>query len=81
MYPHQELSFSLGKFLISPSARVTDAGDYEPSVSLRRGHGSGTHDKVFRFIDRFPSLGSAIDFAIGQGRTLAMANGRIAHHP
>ncbi len=80
MYPLQELPFSYGKFLISPSARVTDAGDFAPSVSLRRGHGSGTHDKVYRFTHRFASHGGAIDYAIDRGRALAMANGQLGPH-
>ncbi len=79
MHSFQELPFSCGKFLISPSARVTDAGDYEPSVSLRRGQGSGTHDKIYRFTPRFASRMGAIDYAIGRGRALAKANGLICH--
>lgn len=70
MFPHQELSFSIGRYLVSPSARVTDTGDFAPSVSIRRGMGTGTHDKVFRFLRRFPCHRSAVDYAIGQGRSL-----------
>lgn len=79
MYPLHELPFFYGKFLVSPSASVTDAGDYQPSVSLRRGRGSGTHDKVYRFTPRFASRVGAIDYAIDRGRALAMANGLIGH--
>lgn len=73
MFPQHELSFSIGRFLISPSARLTESGDYAPSVSIRRGCGTGTHDKVFRFVRRFPSRGSAVRYAIQQGRDLVIA--------
>ena len=73
MFPNQELSFFIGKFLVSPSARVTDAGDFAPSVSIRRGHGTHTHDKVFRFTRRFASHRSAVIYAIREGRSLVVA--------
>ncbi len=73
MFPFQELSFSIGRFLVSPSARVTDTGDYAPSVSLRRGRGAGTHDKVFRFTRRFANHRSAVAYAAREGRALAAA--------
>lgn len=70
MFPHQELSFSIGKFLISPTARATDRGDYAPSVSIRRGTGCGTLDKVFRFTRRFATHQHAIEYAAREGRDL-----------
>ncbi len=72
MFPQQELSFHIGTTLVSPSARVTEAGDYAPSVSLRRGRGSSTLDKVFRFTRRFESHRSAVAYASRQGRALAL---------
>lgn len=71
MIPHHELSFSIGRFLVSPSARVTDTGDFAPSVSLRRGSGSTTHDKIFRFTQRFADFRSAVAYATHEGRALA----------
>ncbi len=65
---HHALSFSIGSFLVTPSARATDTGDFAPSVSIRRGSGTGTHDKVFRFTRRFPSHARAIAYAIREGR-------------
>jgi hypothetical protein len=64
----QELSFSIGSFLVTPSARVTDTGDFAPSVSIRRGRGTSTLDKVYRFTRRFQSHRGAIDYAIRQGQ-------------
>ena len=64
----QELSFSIGKFRVTPGARVTDTGDFAPSVSIRRGQGAATLDKVFRFTRRFHSHRSAIDYLIRQGQ-------------
>ena len=69
----QELSFSIGKFRVTPGARVTDAGDFAPSVSIRRGQGAATLDKVFRFTRRFHSHRSAIDYAIRQGQAQVAA--------
>lgn len=70
MFPHQDLSFPMGKFLISPSARCTDLGDFAPSVSIRRGTGTSTHDKVFRFTSRFANYRHAVDYAIAQAKDL-----------
>ncbi|NTU65783.1 MAG: hypothetical protein HGB05_20860, partial [Chloroflexi bacterium] len=36
---------TMGKYLVSPLARQTDEGRYAPSVSIRSGRGSGTHDR------------------------------------
>ncbi len=70
MFPHQELSFSIGKFLISPTAKATDAGDFAPSVSIRRGSGCGTLDKIFRFTRRFATHRHAVEYAAREGRAL-----------
>ncbi len=78
MFPHQELSFSIGKFLVSPSARITESGDYAPSVSIRRGCGTHTHDKVFRFTRRFASHRGAVNYAIREGRSLVTATTVLA---
>lgn len=71
MFPQQEHSFYIGQTLVSPSAQVTETGHFAPSVSLRRGRGSGTLDKVFRFTRRFASHHHALAYAARQGRELA----------
>lgn len=63
----QEKSLSVGKYLVSPLARLTDTGDYAPSVSIRSGRGRCTHDRVFRFTARFSTSESASRYALEQG--------------
>ncbi len=63
----QETNFSFGKFLVSPLIRMTGSGAYLASVSIRSGRGSGTHDRVLRFADTFPTRESARRHAIEQG--------------
>jgi hypothetical protein len=62
-----DINISLGKYLVSPLIRMTEAGAYSASVSVRSGHGSGTHDRVFRFADIFPTRESARRYAVEQG--------------
>jgi hypothetical protein len=61
-----EKTFSVGKYLVSPLTRLTDAGTYAASVSIRSGHGRGTHDRVFRFAERFATREDARRYAIEQ---------------
>jgi hypothetical protein len=63
----REKTFSVGKYLVSPLTRRTDAGDYAASVSIRSGHGSGTHDRVFRFLPLLTTRERARLYAIEQG--------------
>ncbi|KQP12715.1 hypothetical protein [Pseudorhodoferax sp. Leaf267] len=62
-----DTNISLGKYLVSPLIRMTEAGAYLASVSVRSGRGSGTHDRVFRFADIFPTRESARRYAVEQG--------------
>jgi hypothetical protein len=63
----REKTFSVGKFLVSPLTQRTDAGDFAASVSIRSGHGSGTHDRVFRFVPRFTTREGAHRYAAAEG--------------
>jgi hypothetical protein len=63
----REKTFSVGKYLVSPLTQRTDAGDYAASVSIRSGKGSGTHDRVFRFLPQFSTREGAHRYAIEQG--------------
>jgi len=63
----RDKTFSVGKYLVSPLTRLTDAGNYAASVSIRSGNGSGTHDRVFRFAQRFATSECASRYAIEQG--------------
>ena len=63
-------SLTVGKYLVTPLARITSTGDYAASVSIRR----GMHDRIFRFIPRFDSQGHAMRYALAQGRTMVLNN-------
>ena len=63
----RENTFSVGKYLVSPLTHRTDAGGYAASVSIRSGSGSGTHDRVFRFLPLFRTREGARRYAEEQG--------------
>lgn len=67
-----EKPFPVGKFLVSPLSRLTEAGDYIASISIRSGRGSGSHDRVFRFLPRFTTQQGALAYAAHEGRCLAL---------
>ena len=67
-----DTNISLGKYLVSPLIRMTEAGAYLASVSVRSGRGSGTHDRIFRFVDIFPPRESARRYAVEQGLRFVM---------
>lgn len=69
-------SFALGKYLISPLARMSAPGIYHASVSIRSGHGRASHDRVFRFLPQFSSLESACSYAAEQGRAWVVSPAR-----
>ena len=58
---------AVGKYLVSPMTRQLDDGRYAPSVSIRSGRGSGTHDRVFRLDARFSSQADALAHATEHG--------------
>jgi hypothetical protein len=63
----REKNISVGKYLVSPLVQMTDAGSYSASVSIRSGRGSGTLDRVFRFVPHFTTREGARRYAIEQG--------------
>lgn len=69
-YPMSLSSLAVGKYLVTPLARITATGDYAASVSIRR----GMHDRVFRFIPRFDNQGLAMQYALAQGRSMVLQN-------
>lgn len=60
---------TMGKYLVSPLARQTTEGRYMPSVSIRTGRGSATHDRVLRFTRHFATAREALRYAADQGRS------------
>ncbi len=64
-----EKAFQVGKYLVSPLIKPTESGQYAASVSIRSGRGSGTHDRVFRFVPHFPTEEGALQHAIAEGHS------------
>jgi hypothetical protein len=62
------LPFTVGKFLITPLTRTDPSGQHSASLSIRRGAGSQTLDKVYTFAPRFTCQESALLYAAAQGR-------------
>jgi hypothetical protein len=60
---------SVGKYLVSPLSKRLADGRFSASVSIRSGHGSGTHDRVLRFTPRFTSQAAALSYASSRGLT------------
>jgi hypothetical protein len=60
--------FSAGKYLITPLSRQSASGHYTASVSIRSGHGSASHDRVYTFTAAFDSREHALLHAAAQGR-------------
>ena len=65
-----EKTFSVGKFLVSPFSKLTEAGDFAASLSIRSGRGSAQHDRVFRFLPRFATREDAWQYAANQSHCL-----------
>ena len=61
-----ENAFSVGKYLVSPSAHTTDNGQFTAGVSIRSGRGSGTHDRIYRFVPVFAQRDCALRYAVGE---------------
>ena len=62
-----EHSLNLGNYLVSPLVRRTEGGRYAPSVSIRSGRGTSTHDRVLRFHARFDDRDGARAYAVEPG--------------
>lgn len=62
------LPFTVGKFLITPLTRSDAAGRFFASLSIRRGQGTQTHDKIYTFKPVFSNQDSALNYAATQGR-------------
>ena len=56
-------NIAVGKYLVSPLAKLQDEGCYAASVSIRSGRGSATHDRVLRFSGLFDSAAAAVHYA------------------
>ncbi|MCA0324712.1 MAG: hypothetical protein LCH89_03780 [Proteobacteria bacterium] len=62
------LPFSVGKYRFTPLTRSHSAGHHTASLSIRRGQGAQTHDRVYTFKPEFNTPDSALMYAAAQGR-------------
>lgn len=62
------LPFTVGKFLITPLTRSATAGRFIALLSIRRGQGTQTNDRVYTFKPEFACQDSALMYAAAQGR-------------
>ncbi|MFM7025776.1 MAG: hypothetical protein ACKOWC_06925 [Limnohabitans sp.] len=62
------LPFAVGKFTITPLTRPHTAGHHTASLSIRRGVGTQTHDRIYTFKPEFKTQDSALMYAAAQGR-------------
>jgi len=69
-------SIQIGKYLVSPLIKRLADGRFAPSVSIRSGRGSATHDRVMRFTPVFGSNNAAANYATAQG--ISWIQGRMA---
>lgn len=65
--PIKKKSIQIGKYLVSPLIKRLEDGRYAPSVSIRSGRGSATHDRVLRFVSVFDTPRAALRYATDQG--------------
>lgn len=68
MPPVSSLPFAVGKFHITPLTRTHAAGHHTASLSIRRGQGTQTHDRIYTFKPEFKTRDSALMYAAAQGR-------------
>lgn len=68
MYKQTAGSFNAGKFLITPLSRLVKEGAFSASLSIRRGQGRQTHDRIYTFKPEFATRDGALSYAAAQGR-------------
>lgn len=72
------LPFTVGKFLITPLTHSDAAGRFIASLSIRRGQGTQTHDRIYTFKPEFSNQDSALTYAAAQGRYWLLNPGSLA---
>ena len=68
MSSHSSVPFTVGKFLFTPLSRCVRSGRFTATLSIRRGQGSQTHDRIYTFKPEFANRDSALAYAAQQGR-------------
>lgn len=60
--------FAAGEFTITPLSRSHGTGHHTAVLSIRRGKGTQTHDRVYTFKPEFKTQDGALMYAAAQGR-------------
>jgi len=60
--------FALGDFQLTPMSRSHGSDQHTALLSIRRGKGSQTSDRVYAFKPEFKTKDSALMYAAAQGR-------------
>ena len=61
-------AFASGRFHLTPLSRTAHDGAITAGLSVRRGSGMQTHDRVYTFARQFASRDSALRYAVAQAR-------------
>ena len=61
-------SFRIGKILFTPFSRLGEDGGYKAGLSIKRGQGSASHDRVSIYRPTFTTVESALTYARIMGR-------------
>ncbi|WOP14983.1 hypothetical protein [Ottowia sp. SB7-C50] len=61
-------ALACGKFHLTPLSRSAQDGAFTAGLSIRRGRGMQTHDRVYTFVRRFTCRDSALRYAAAQAR-------------
>ena len=60
-------STGIGKLLFTPFSRLAEDGRYKAGLSIKRGQGSSTHDRVSIYVPTFTSVEGALIYARAMG--------------
>ena len=66
--PNHTHPFAVGEFRITPMSRSHGADQHTALLSIRRGKGSQTSDRVYTFKPEFKAQDSALMYAAAQAR-------------
>lgn len=66
---HHAQPIAAGKFLLTPMTRSARNGLFTAALSIRRGQGPQTHDRVYGFTPEFDNRECALRYAADQGRS------------
>lgn len=69
MHPKHNVE-RVGDYIVTPLTHSTEQGLFAASVSIRR----GMYDRIFRFIPRFSCAAQALQYALVEGRSMALLN-------